>query len=72
MGKFIVGAGVVIVILGLAVMALEGLTGTRAGHLPGDIIIRRGNFTLYFPVVTSIVISVVLSALAYLLFGMRH
>ena len=34
-----------------------------AGHLPGDIIIRHKNFTLYFPLVTGIVVSIVLSLL---------
>ena len=37
------------------------------GRLPGDIIIRRGNFTFYFPIVTSIVLSLLLSIIFKLL-----
>ncbi|MCC6483957.1 MAG: DUF2905 domain-containing protein [Armatimonadetes bacterium] len=72
MGKFIVGAGALIVVLGLVVMALEAVTGGRPGALPGDVVIRRGNTTLYFPIATCIVVSLVLSALLYLLSGMRR
>lgn len=38
------------------------------GKLPGDILIRRENFTFYFPITTSILASIVLSLLAWLLF----
>ena len=38
------------------------------GKLPGDILIKRDNFTFYFPLTTSILFSVVLSLLAWLLF----
>jgi hypothetical protein len=37
------------------------------GRLPGDIYVRRGNFTFYFPITTAIVISIVLSLLVSLL-----
>ena len=37
------------------------------GHLPGDIEFKRGNTTFYFPIVTSIVLSVVLSAVLWLI-----
>jgi hypothetical protein len=37
------------------------------GRLPGDIVVERGNFTFYFPVVTSILLSLVLSGLLWLL-----
>lgn len=36
------------------------------GKLPGDLIIKRGNFTLYFPIVTSILISLLLSLIFYI------
>jgi hypothetical protein len=37
------------------------------GHLPGDVVIRHGNFYFYFPIVTSIVLSLVLSLLLWLI-----
>lgn len=41
------------------------------GRLPGDIVIQKGNFTFYFPVVTSILVSLGLSLLMWLLNRMR-
>jgi hypothetical protein len=37
------------------------------GRLPGDIVVRRGNFTLYFPLVTGLLLSLVLSLLIFLI-----
>ena len=56
MGKLLVIAGLIIAGVGLLVMA-----GVPIGRLPGDITWRRGNFTFYFPLVTSIIISIVLT-----------
>lgn len=57
--------------LGIAVLGgilwLLGSTGLPFGRLPGDIYVRRGNFTFYFPLVTSIVVSLVLTLLLSLL-----
>ena len=58
MGKWLVIAGIVIAGLGLLMMA-----GLPIGRLPGDIVIRRGNGTFYFPIVTSILLSVILTLL---------
>jgi hypothetical protein len=64
LGKAIVVIGLVVAACGFAIWAAPSLPLIgRIGRLPGDIVVRRGNFTLYFPLVTSIVISVVLSAL---------
>jgi len=56
MGKFLVIAGLIIAGIGLLIMA-----GAPIGRLPGDITYRRGNFTFYFPLVSSIIISIVLT-----------
>ena len=56
MGRSLVILGLVIAGLGLAMMA-----GVPLGRLPGDIIWRRGQTTVYLPIVTCLVISVVLS-----------
>ena len=58
MGKGLVLIGLGIVGLGLLVMA-----GVPFGRLPGDIVVRRGNFSFYFPLVTSIVLSILLTLL---------
>jgi hypothetical protein len=60
-----------LIFIGLAIVAAGLLWPWIAklglGHLPGDITIRRGGTTFYFPLVTCIVVSVVLSALFWLL-----
>ena len=58
MGKLLVIAGLLIAGAGLLVMA-----GLPIGRLPGDMVIRRDNFTFYVPVVTSILVSLVLTLL---------
>jgi len=61
MPRLLIVAGVILVALGLAMQF-----GVPFGRLPGDIIIRRENSTFYFPIVTCIVISVILSVVAAL------
>jgi hypothetical protein len=53
-----------------AVLVLAGrLPGLGPiGKLPGDILVKRDNFTFYFPITTSILASVILSLLAWLIF----
>ena len=61
--KFLVIAGVALVLAGLL---WPLLTRLGLGRLPGDIAIERENFRFYFPVVTSLVVSVVLTLLFWL------
>ena len=60
-GKMLIIAGIVLIVLGLAYM--YGPKIPWFGKLPGDIAIKRDNFTFYFPIVTSIIISIILSIL---------
>jgi hypothetical protein len=62
MGKLLFVAGLIIAGVGLLIMA-----GVPVGRLPGDITYRRGNVTVYFPIVTSIIISIVLTVVLALL-----
>ena len=64
-GRILVFAGLLLAAFGLFIML--GGKFIALGRLPGDIVIRRGNFTFYFPVVTSILISVVLSLIGWVL-----
>jgi len=61
--RILIVAGIVLVVLGLL---WPYLTRLGLGRLPGDIVIERDNFRFYFPIVTSIVVSVVLTALFWL------
>lgn len=57
--KVLMLSGVFLVAIGGLLYAGGKLTGL--GRLPGDIIIQKGNFTFYFPVVTCIVLSLILT-----------
>lgn len=63
MARFLIVLGLVIVAIGLL---WPLLTRLGLGRLPGDIAIQRGNFSFYFPIVTCLVISVLLSAMLWL------
>ena len=61
MGRWLIGAGLLLVLVGVLVQL-----GLPIGRLPGDIRIQRGNSTFYFPIVTCIVVSIVLTVLSAL------
>jgi hypothetical protein len=65
------GLGLAIVAIGLALMLL-GRTNLPIGRLPGDILYRGKHTTFYFPLATSILVSVVLSLVLYLVGRIRH
>ncbi|MCF3941872.1 DUF2905 domain-containing protein [Oceanobacillus alkalisoli] len=58
MSKLLITAGVVLIVLGLIWRFI--------GRLPGDIQFKTGNVTFYFPIVTSILISIILTLFFYL------
>jgi hypothetical protein len=62
MGKVLVVGGLVIAGIGLLMLA-----GVPFGRLPGDIVFRRGNASFYFPLATSIIVSIILTLLLALL-----
>jgi len=64
LGRIMMLAGGLLFVLGLA---LSFLGRTGIGRLPGDIVVERGNFTFYFPIVTSILLSLLVSWLLWLL-----
>jgi hypothetical protein len=68
MGRFLLIIGVVTAVIGLILWS--GFAPKWLGRLPGDIRIERGNSAFYFPIVTCIIISIVLS-LIISLFGGR-
>lgn len=72
LGKILLGFGVVMIVLGVILSVAGNLSGKVPwlGRLPGDIYIDRGTWKIYFPLSTSILISVVLSLLVFV-FGRR-
>ncbi|HEY2034418.1 MAG TPA: DUF2905 domain-containing protein [Rhizomicrobium sp.] len=61
--KLLIVVGAILLVAGLAWPWISRL---GLGRLPGDVVIRRSHFTLYFPIVTSIAVSVVLTLLFWL------
>ncbi len=64
-GRLLLGLGVVLALLGLVFLVTAKVPWI--GRLPGDIVWRRGNFTFYFPLATSILVSLLLSLVLWLL-----
>lgn len=62
-GKTLIGIGIVLTIVGVALF-FGGKFGI--GHLPGDIVLKKGNFTFYFPLMSSIIVSIVLTLILWL------
>jgi hypothetical protein len=65
LARFLILLGVILVVLGLALLLLPKIPGL--GRLPGDIIIKRENFTFYFPLGTCILVSLILSLIFWLM-----
>ncbi|HXR15378.1 MAG TPA: DUF2905 domain-containing protein [Terriglobales bacterium] len=71
LGKLLALLGGIILVVGLALILL-GRTNLPIGRLPGDVVYRGKNTTFYFPLATSIVLSVVLSILFYVIGRMKR
>jgi hypothetical protein len=65
LGRALIVLGIVIVVVGAVLMFFERVPWL--GRLPGDIHFQRGNWTLYFPLGTSILLSVVLTLVLWLI-----
>ena len=64
MPKLLIILGVILIAVGIAWLIGERM---GLGRLPGDFLIERGNFKLYIPVMTSVIISIVLSLILWLI-----
>ncbi len=69
MGKTFILIGIVLVVIGSILIFVDKIP--YLGKLPGDIYIKKKNFTFYFPITTSILVSVILSILLFI-FSKRH
>lgn len=71
LGKALLGLGVLLVIIG-SVILLAARFGIPLGRLPGDISYRGKNVSVFFPLGTSILVSVILSLILYLISRFRR
>ncbi|MFZ5898657.1 MAG: DUF2905 domain-containing protein [Bacillota bacterium] len=70
LGRFVLITGLLLVLVGGLMLLVGKIPGV--GRLPGDIFVQRGNFTFYFPVVTGIIISIILTVLLNLFLVLRR
>ncbi len=70
-GKIFVFLGVILLVVG-AIFLFLGRSGLPIGRLPGDFLYRGKNTTFYFPLATSLLVSVVLSLVLYVIGRFRH
>ncbi len=67
--KIIIMIGAVLVLIGVVILFIQKVP--FLGKLPGDILIKRGNFTFYFPLATGIIISIIVSLILYIISRFR-
>ncbi len=65
LAKMIIILGIVLVAIGLLLLLAQKFP--FLGRLPGDILIKKDNFTFYFPLATSIILSIIISLILYFL-----
>ena len=71
LGKMLLFFGLALATIGL-LLVLVGRSNLPIGHLPGDIVYRGKHTSFYFPLVTSILLSVILSLILYVIGRIRH
>jgi hypothetical protein len=71
LGRLLIGLGLVLLITG-GLLLLLGRTGIPLGKLPGDISYRGKNLSVYFPLGTSVLLSILFSLIFYLLSRFRR
>jgi hypothetical protein len=70
MGKFLIISGIILVVAGILIQFSDKIP--YLGKLPGDIRIERENFTFYFPIVSCILISILVSIVLFLISKVRQ
>ncbi len=63
LGKSIILIGIVLIVIGIIMTVAGKIPGV--GKLPGDILIKKENFSFYFPLTTCILLSIIISAIMY-------
>jgi hypothetical protein len=63
-GKLVVGIGLLLVVIGVILWRFPSLFGWM-GKLPGDISVQKGHFSFYFPIVTCVLVSIVITLLGW-------
>lgn len=73
-GRALVGIGALVAVVGVVLLLADRFPALRIGRLPGDIAVEKGRFRFYFPLGTSLLVSVLVTLLLWIalrLFGRR-
>ena len=65
-GRYLIVLGAAIIVIGIVLVVAGRFPGLRIGRLPGDIYVERDKWRLYFPLATSILLSIILSFILWL------
>lgn len=65
-GRYLIIFGLAVIVIGIVLVLAGRFPGLRIGRLPGDIYIERDGWRFYFPLVTSVLLSVILSIILWL------
>jgi len=65
-GRYLIVLGAAIIVIGLVLLLAGRFPGLRIGRLPGDIYVERDKWRFYFPLATSILVSVIVSIILWL------
>jgi len=66
LGRLLIILGVVLLVSGVLLTYTQFLSFLHLGRLPGDMRLKRGSFSLYFPLTTCIILSILLSLVCYI------
>jgi hypothetical protein len=66
-GRYLIVLGIVIAAIGVLLIVLGRFPGLKVGRLPGDIYVERGHWRFYFPLMTSIIVSAIVSFILWLI-----
>jgi hypothetical protein len=67
-GRLLIVLGIILIVSGLLLHYSSFFSFLNLGRLPGDIRIKRGNFSFYFPLTTCIILSILLTLIGYIIF----
>lgn len=70
-GKLLIVTGVVLVVVGTLLVLVPRLAALGLGRLPGDIVVKRGRFTLYLPLATCLLLSAIGTLVLWLIARLR-
>jgi hypothetical protein len=65
-GRYLIVLGAAIIVIGIVLVVAGRFPGLRIGRLPGDIYLERDKWRFYFPLATSILLSIILSFILWL------